>query len=390
MTRKALSAAALLLLIVLLLLGFSTATLTAVRTPLSLGDYVAIWGLKGRAIERGGSLASVFRVDPDGATSHPEYPPLWPMVLAGFARATGGWDELVLTLLRPFLLVGALAGAAAATRAPPPYRLLAAAAVSLLPYWRSPLYAGYAEPLLVVLLLAALLESGREGKGAALRLAFVLALAALTKQEGAWAALVTTGTLVAARRRVPALAALGGWVLGVVPWTLYRHAHASTSLADFSLAAFRPLGVLAAVGALAREAGPAALAVAAVAGGLLALAPRTRQRRRGLLLALGAYLLGLLGAFAFARVDVGWLVRWTWDRLGFVPLVLLVPVLAEALAEALDGPSAEGAPAGETGEGASSATPLADRRQEPLLPPSLETSSSGPTTIPFPAALHMS
>src|SRR5271169_6768765 len=105
------------------------------REPFALTDYTSIWGLKARALYRSGSLAALFRVDPEGTFSHPEYPPLWPLFLAV------------------------------------PFALLAGAAVSLLPYWRR--YPGYAEGLLVVFVLAALAEVRRfdEGSGAGVRIA---------------------------------------------------------------------------------------------------------------------------------------------------------------------------------------------------------------------------
>ena len=72
----------------LLAAGFASATLLAVRQPLSLGDYLAVWGLKARALHATGDLASAFRVDPTGEFSHPEYPLLWPALLAGTARGS--------------------------------------------------------------------------------------------------------------------------------------------------------------------------------------------------------------------------------------------------------------------------------------------------------------
>ena len=157
MTRRLLTFAAALL----LALGFASATFLAVRQPLSLGDYLAVWGLKARAIHASGELSAVFRVDPAGEFSHPEYPPLWPLVLAGAAKLLGRYDELVLTLLRPLLLAAAAALTFSRTRAPLPWRLLAAASLTLLPYYQTAAYTGYAEALLLVFVLAALFSCSR-------------------------------------------------------------------------------------------------------------------------------------------------------------------------------------------------------------------------------------
>lgn len=340
MTRRALVAAALLLLAV----GFASATFLAVRQPLSLGDYLAIWGLKARALHVSGDLASLFRVDPEGAFSHPEYPPLWPVLLAGASKLFGRYDELLLALFRPALLALAAALTFARTRAPLPARLFAAAALVLLPYFQTAAYAGYAEALLLVLVLAALLllESAHPTPFTPWAAGLLLALAALTKQEGTVVLVVATALLLgAARRRDAAVVASLGFLLGVVPWALYRSAHGVSSLADFAPGAFglgKPFQAVAAFGEVALLSALPWLAGAAI---VLALAPSTRRARRPLLAGAAAYVALLLAAFAFARVDVGWLVTWTWDRLALLPVAALLPALAEAVAE----PFQEAAPA---------------------------------------------
>jgi hypothetical protein len=320
----------------LLAVAFASAVLLAVRQPLSLGDYLAVWGLKARAIHFSGELSSVFRVDPAGEFSHPEYPPLWPLLLAGAAKLVGRYDELLLTLLRPLLLALAAWLTFARTRAPTPWRLLAAAALVLLPYFQSAAYAGYAETLLLVLVLAALLllESPTPTPFTPVAAGILLALAALTKQEGVVVLLVTTAALLAARRRRDAAIVGGiGLGLGLVPWSLYRATHGVAGLADFTLGSFDPAGPLRALAALGEIAALSALPWLLGAILLLALAPAARRARRPLLLGAAAYAGLLLASFAFARVDVAWLVTWTWDRLALLPVAALLPALFEAAAE---------------------------------------------------------
>ena len=334
MTRKLPVALAALL----LAFGFASATFLAVRQPLSLGDYLAVWGLKARAIHASGELSAVFRVDPEGAFSHPEYPPLWPLVLAGTAKLLGRYDELLLTLLRPLLLACAAALTFARTQAPLPWRLLAASALTLLPYFQTAAYAGYAEALLVVLVLAALLllESPSPTPFTPAAAGILLALASLAKQEGLVVLLVAAGVLVAAgRRRDAAIAGGLGLGLGLIPWTLYRAFHGVPGIADFSLAAFHPSKPLRALATLGEVALLPALPWLLGAALLLALAPATRRARRPLLLGAGAFATLLVLSFSFAQPDVAWLVAWTWDRLALLPVAAFLPSLFEAAAEQL-------------------------------------------------------
>jgi hypothetical protein len=325
-----------LLMAVLLAAGLASATLLAVRQPLSQGDYLAVWGLKARSIYASGRLSSVFRVDPQAEYSHPAYPPLWPLLLAGTATALGRYDELLLSLLRPALLLLAAGLTAARTRASLPWKLGAAAALSLLPYFQTSGYAGYAENLLVVLVLAGLLvlEGNARSRATPAVAGIVLALAALTKQEGIAVLLVVSVVLFASRRFLDAavLAAVGAG-FGVVPWALFRASHSVAPSAVYGADAFAPAKLVQAVEALGRAAAPASLPWFVGAGLLIALAPSVRARRRPLLAGAAAYSALLVASFAFARIDVPWFVTWSWDRLLLVPVVALLPALVEAAAE---------------------------------------------------------
>lgn len=331
----------------LLALGILTTALVAMREPFALTDYFAIWGLKAHALHASGSLASLFRVDPEGAFSHPEYPPLWPLLLTVATRARSPFDDLVATPLWPLLALAASLLAVRAARALGvawPFALLAGAAVSLLPYWRT--YPGYAEGLLLVFVLGAAGEAPRAGdeRGATVRLSVFLTLAAWTKPEGLVAALAAAAVLaLAGKRRAALLVGASATLFAALPWALVvRALDPAVPRTDFALAAFSPAKIAVALAAIAPEAAPAAGLAAAVAV-LLALSPGTFRRRRALLgwAALSSAL--LFGSFAFTRLDPAWHARWSWDRLLVVPLAAVIPVLAEALAECVanaDAPAA--------------------------------------------------
>ena len=326
--------------------GLFTASVYAMREPLALNDYTAIWGLKAHAFYRTGSLASLFRVDPEGAFSHPEYPPLWPLVLT---TATRGWlpfDDLDATFLWPLLVIWAsLFAARAAWRggAGVPFALLAAAAVSLLPYWRR--YPGYAEGLLLVFVLGAAGNLARAGESAlaTVRLSVFLTLAAWTKPEGLVAALAAAAALALARRaRAAIVVALSALLFCALPWALVVRLLAPGPLPTaFALDAFSFSKAWTALSVLVSEAAPAAGLV--VAGLLILLLSReTLRRRRTALVWTGLWSLALVLSYAFSRFDPAWHVRWSWDRVLVVPLAALIPVLAEALAECAGDRSAQG------------------------------------------------
>ncbi len=329
----------------LLAWGVFTAGVFAMREPFSLNDYAAIWGLKAHALQRSGSLSSLFRVDPQGAFSHPEYPPLWPLLLMVAERARLPFDDLVATPLWPLLALAASLLAVRAARSwnvAWPFALLAGAAVSLLPYWRR--YPGYAEGLLLVLVLAAAGEAARAGEGAAAtaRLSIFLTLAVWTKPEGLVAALAASAILAGARRlRAALLVAVSALLFAALPWALVvRSLAPSPPPTDFALSSFSPAKLGTALWALAAEGAPAGVFVLG-ATLLLALAPETLRRRRAVLgwtaLVSGA----LIFSFAFSRLDPLWHVRWSWDRILVVPAAVLILVLAEALAECVTGRSGD-------------------------------------------------
>jgi hypothetical protein len=346
--------------ILLLGIGIFTTAVVAMREPFALNDYTAIWGLKARALYRSGSIVSLFRVDPDGAFSHPEYPPLWPLLLTVATRARLPYDDLVATPMWPLLALAASflsVRAARSLRVVWPFALFAGAAVSLLPYWRR--YPGYAEGLLLVFVLAAAGEAARAGcdRGATVRLSLFLTLAAWTKPEGLVAALAAAAVLLVARRsRTALLVALSAVLLAAVPWALAVSRLAPTTpRTDFALSSFSVASLAGALGALASEVAPHAGWIAAAAV-LLALAPETRRARRPVFAWCGLYAAVLVGSFAFTRLAPAWHVHWSWDRLALIPVAVILPVLAEALAECVPEKSTPVLP---------SASPMASPQEAP-------------------------
>jgi hypothetical protein len=319
--------------------AFALTAAVQVQFPLCFGDYAGHWGLKARTIFFSDEMTRVFEVDPAGEFSHPEYPLAWPALLAGVSWVARRYDEYLLAFLRPALTLAVAALVAQRTAAPSALRLLAATTVCLLPYFQNPVFAGYAEALLLVFLLAglALLENPSGASISRLAGVFCLALAAMTKNEGALAALVVSGAFCWAGKRREALLSAGVPFAAVGAWTLVKSQHLDTRpLVDFSAGAFSISKLLLAgkeivMGQLMPE-----LPWLAGSAAVLALSSSVVIRRRVSLLAAGAYTLILSGSYAFTRLDPAWHVQNSWDRLVLVPLVaVLVPTLFESFWEAL-------------------------------------------------------
>ena len=313
------------------------------REPFALNDYEAIWGIKARALHRVGSLASLFRVDPDGAFSHPEYPPLWPLLLTVATRARLPYDDLVATPLWPLLTLAASLLAVRAARAsgvPFPFALLAGAAVSLLPYWRT--YPGYAEGLLIVFVLGA----WRERWSVPAR---IPAAGVATRDLPHARGMDEAGRARRGSRRPPPCSRSGAafgrrfssrfraFFSPCCPWALVVRRLAPKSAAD----GFRAGSVL----ACEPRGGGSARSRRRPRRPRASRSPRRRSSRPRASDAPGARRRGpRVGGTRLRRRSSGrwrsagstpsWHVHWAWDRILVVPFAVLLPVLAEALQEA--------------------------------------------------------
>ncbi|MCC6133503.1 MAG: hypothetical protein IT186_26525 [Acidobacteria bacterium] len=319
--------------------SFALATLSAIQFPLNLGDYGAIWGLKARTLFVSGDLTRVFMVDPGGEFSQPGYPVLWPYLLAAVASLLGRYDEYTLVFLRPVLLAIAALLLAKLTRASLPFRLLSASALCLFPYFLNPTYAGYAEALLVVFALAGriFLSEGGDSARSGLAAGFVLALAALTKNEGVALSLVTALLLFLAGRRKQAALAAGLPLAAASAWWLVRLPYVSVApLVGYSAGAFSLTKLILAASEIGRLFVWPNLAWIAGTGCVLALLPDVLRKRKGELFGAFAYLFVLFLAYGFTHFEPRWHVQNSWDRLLLIPMAAVVlPVLSEAASEAL-------------------------------------------------------
>jgi hypothetical protein len=340
-------------------------TVMSLAEPMWSNDFVAIWGLKGKAIALSpDGRFPAWLSDPEIAgSSHPEYPLGLPLLFAGLARLAGVWDDQALAFLYPLLLVATLHvlhGWLRRRGVSPTLALAAAALVALF----EPLYSGFLTGMaevpvsLAILLVGISLSDALDATDpmATRRLAVASFLAASVKNEGLFVAVAAGGIALfsAGDRRRRILLVAAATVPAVGPAVLGRVFRGAPPLRDFDFGLLAPgrwseLGgrlvrAIAEDGRLAAGAIPVLVAVAI----LLACGRRTRWADRPLLLvlvALAAYL--TLPAFAVRGPE--WLADTTLARTAAALVPLAAAGLAGRLAAVFPPPPLLSAPDGSSG-----------------------------------------
>lgn len=178
----------------------------AMGTSPDATDFLAVWGLKAKTIAASASLPGRLFHDPALAWSHPEYPLLVPLSLAGLAGFAQKWDARALALFYPACQVATLAALAGFwIRRGFPRKGAGAAALAALCF---SLYGrgnvGTAEiPLALgfVLLGEAFLDARSREPGSLARVAIASLFCAATKKEGTLFPLLLAGCALFARGR---------------------------------------------------------------------------------------------------------------------------------------------------------------------------------------------
>jgi len=239
------------LLFAALVVGALLYALRALTEPMWSNDFLAIWGLKGKALAGSAGFPPWLR-DPSLASfSHPEYPLGLPLLFAAIAALLGRWDDHAAALVYPAIQLGTLAVLGGWLRRRGASHAVAISAAALLALFE-PLYSAFLTGMAEVplsaafLLLATALADALDGadEGAVRRLAAASLFAASLKNEGlffaAAASIAALGALAVAggsrdvkRRSLRAFAAALGPALGVA--VLTRAASGGAPLRDFDL-----------------------------------------------------------------------------------------------------------------------------------------------------------
>lgn len=317
---------------ILIALGVALYALRALTEPMWSNDFIAIWGLKGKAIFLSGGMPEWLR----GSLgfSHPEYPLGLPFLYAGVAFLTGTWDDHALALLFPLLQIATLSvlvGWLLRRGAPRNATLLGAAILAVFEPLYSGALTGLAEvPLAFGALLfgTALAEAFEPGEAGALRrLALAAAMLAATKNEGLFlaAAGCALGLARGGRRRWRLAAA-------ALPTALLIHGlhvlwRGPLPLRDFDLRLFSFSRLGESLATAAGVLGPAGWVGLVLVATLVALGARRADADAILLLAACAAAVYLLLP-AFAVRGPAWMVQTTLIRIG----AALAPLAAAGVA----------------------------------------------------------
>jgi hypothetical protein len=327
-----------LVLLALTLAGVSIYLVRSLAEPMWSNDFLAIWGLKGKAIFADAGLPQWLFRWPEFEFSHPDYPIGLPLVYAGIAFLLDRWDDQAAALLFPFFQVGTLLVLVGWLRRRGVGLVVALAAGAFVANF-GVLYSAWLTGMAEIPAAFAFLLLGTAlwdvlddaDPGSVRRLLLASLLAAATKNEGVFVVAVAGALLVfrAARQRERRLwtGAAAVLISGLGSVLLHRHALGNHQIRDLDPGLLWRPGLGARLMETLREEWiqlvrpiwPGILAVIA----LLGLGGR-RPRANPIFILVAASLVTYLALPVLSTFGPGWLIHWTVGRI----IGALVPLLA--------------------------------------------------------------
>ncbi len=292
-------------------------------------DFRYSWGLKAKVFALAGGHDFAWLARPPDFLAHPDYPPLWPDLIA--SGVVFGGDPAVSAAAWQALIVVGIAAACweCAGGTPAPVRALAAAVGAWAPVVLTPTvaYSGYAEPLIAFGAsagVAALVCATPSGRGAALTAATACAILAVTKNEGvALAVAVAIAAWRTAPRRV-ALAAAGATLGSVACWRAALALHGIEGYVSKLSPGWLGAGLFRLPGGVWAVATPthAALLVAWAA----ALAAVRGERARALRTVVAVWAAAVVAGYLTSPLKLDHMLKFSLDR----ELAVLLPITVAA------------------------------------------------------------
>lgn len=212
------------------LLCLAAVAVCAARLWMVYADFIFHWGIKGEKFFLARGFDFEFLTQPWNGMRHPEYPNLFPGLLAATAFVAGGFDEPAMMLWTAVSFFALLAAGREVLRATGVSRPAAQATLALLALGSAMFGIGYSlggspDWVMALVPLAAWPLLLRPADGASdLRLGLLAALAAATKIEGLPLAAFLAAVYLARRgrerwRAIPAVVLPAALVVG--PWLAY-------------------------------------------------------------------------------------------------------------------------------------------------------------------------
>jgi hypothetical protein len=337
------------------LIAGSQAAVVALQ-PVTSWDFRYIWGLKARVLALAQGIDTQWLSWPPYARQHPDYPTLWPDLLA-----IGGGSAPAVTAAAAVWQAAVVVALAAACwdnlrDAPPPLRLAGAAIGAYAPVILSPGYWGNADLILAFFAAVALGSLARLGRShqrdpaAVASLAVAVAGLCLTKNEGMVLALGVTVAAVLISRGIDRLAVAGAFLAAAGSWQAFLRLHGiAPEPRAMDVGAWLTSGRVVTSWFLAQSWEPVGLIILAWCLAFVALA---RRPSRGVVVALAIWVLGVAAAYVTSLQGTAWHLATSFDRVACTPLPGVVSVaLASALAGMRDGsPQAFGTTPAASGE----------------------------------------
>ena len=289
-------------------------------------DFRYSWGLKAKVFALAGRHDFAWLTRPPDWLAHPDYPPLWPDLIA--SGVLFGGDPATAAAAWQALLVVGIAAACweCSNPAPAPVRALAAAVGAWIPVVFTPTvaYSGYAEPLIAFGIsagVAALLRMDPRNRGAWITTAGACAVLAATKNEGA---ALATALSIATWRTAPhraALATAAATLGSVACWRIAAALHGVQGYMSVLSPEWMGTRLLRLPGEIRAVATPshAALLLAWVA----ALAAIRGDDAPAIRIVVGVWAVALVAAYLTSPLALDHMLRFSLDR----ELAVLLPIV---------------------------------------------------------------
>lgn len=304
---------------VLVLFGY---TRFATAAPIWEFDFLSDWGLKGRVFFLHGGIDWRFLETAWYRSTHPDYPPLLPLLFDGAAVLEGAWNDQALGLLYPMFAAAATLFVISSTHRETGHRVVAAVVGLCTVSLACTPWIGLADGPFAAYVAVALLLLRRDVMQTATAAAVLLGAAAFLKNEGLTLLIsAAIAVLISApgRHRLRSFVKLWPGVAIASLWLLMRAWHGLANDVVSGSASARLLARIAdpreIIHAFAQYSVGKPVFWSGIVLALLLCVRSAERRDWAVLVAIVVQAIFYIAAYLATPHDVSWHVRWSWERL---------------------------------------------------------------------------